>query len=75
MIHIQVKAENDPSVLAELIASTQGESRVDPKLAVEAELLRELQAQAERNRLPHEAIETVNFTKLDDDTDWTDVNP
>ena len=73
MLYIQVKSGRDPRVLAELIASTQHHKRVDPRLAVEARLLREHQEQAERDRAPWQSLETLNFQKLDDDNDWTEL--
>ena len=73
MLYIQVKSGRDPRVLAELIASTQGKPVVDPKLVVEAQLLREVQEHAEHDRPSRDEVETVNFTKLDDANDWTDI--
>lgn len=73
MIYIQVKSDRDPRVLAQLIASTQSAAPVDPKLAVEATMLREHQAQAERDRPSWQTLDTVNFQKIDDDNDWTDL--
>jgi hypothetical protein len=72
MLSIHVKA-CDPRVLAELIASTQSETPVDSKVAVEAKLLREHQAQEAATRPSWETLDTVNFGKLDDDNDWSDL--
>ena len=74
MIYIQVKSDRDPQVLAELIASGQSrEAPVDPKVEVEAKMLRAHQDEAERQRPSWQALDTVNFQKLDDDNDWTDI--
>jgi hypothetical protein len=74
MIYIQVKSDRDPTVLAELIASTQSESPVsDPKLAIEAKMVREHQEQVERDRPSWQTLDTVNFQKLDDDNNWSDL--
>jgi hypothetical protein len=74
MLYIQIKADRDPKALAELIAASQeSSSPVDPKLEVEAAMLRDHQEQVERDRPSCHEIETVNFHKLDDDNDWTDL--
>lgn len=73
MLYIQIKSDRDPRVLADLIASTESEQPVDPKVEVEAKLVREHQAQAERDRPSWQTLDTVNFQKLDDDNDWTDI--
>jgi hypothetical protein len=73
MLYIQVKSERDPRVLAELIASTQHETPADSKIAVEARMLREHQEQEELARPSWQTLDTVNFQKLDDDNDWTDL--
>jgi len=73
MLYIQVKSERDPRVLAELIASTQSEPPADSKVAVEAKLLREHQEQEAASRPSWETLDTVNFGKLDDENDWTDL--
>ncbi len=74
MLYIQVKSDRDPRVLADLIAHAQGTAKtVDPKLAVEAQLVRAVREQAEAERPPREERETVNFQRLDDENDWTDI--
>jgi len=73
MIYIQVKSGRDPRVLADLIASTENGAAVDPKLEIEAAMLRAHQEQAVRERPTRENMETVNFSKLDEDNDWTDL--
>ena len=74
MIYIQVKSDRDPQVLAELIASTQGDARPsDPKLAEDAKLVREHQEQVERDRPSWQTLDTTNFQKLDDDNNWSDL--
>jgi hypothetical protein len=75
-IDIQVLGASDPEVLAELISATvYGEEVTDPLdsvtragEAVHAERLR-----AEKERRPWADLPTVQYAKLDDDTDWTDV--
>jgi hypothetical protein len=73
MIHVQVTSDQAPQALADLIASTQGEDSLDPKLAIEASMIRDHQAQAERERPSLQEIDTVDFAKLDIDNDWTDL--
>ena len=76
MIDIQVESDGDPQVLAELIASTlHGHIVPDPQssMAAVGKLVREQQEHAELTRPSRQQIETVNFAKIDDDTDWTDV--
>lgn len=73
MLYIQVKSERDPAALAELIASTQSEPAADSKVAIEAKLLREHQEQEALTRPSWETLDTVNFGKLDDENDWTDL--
>lgn len=73
MIYVQVKDDRDPSVLAELIASTHGGEEIDPKLEVDARLVKAVRQHLEAERPPREELETVNFQRLDDENDWTDV--
>jgi hypothetical protein len=73
MLYIQIKADCDPKALAELIASQESTAPVDPKLEIEATMLREHQEQVERDRPTCHELETVNYQKLDDDNDWTDL--
>jgi hypothetical protein len=73
MLYIQVQSKRDPKVLAELIASTQNQAPVDPSLEIEAKILREHQALNEAERPSWRELETVNFQKLDDDNDWSDL--
>jgi len=73
MIHVQVTSDQAPQALAELIASTQGEDVLDPKLAVEASLIRDHQLEAQRERPSHQELSTVDFAKLDADNDWSDL--
>lgn len=72
MISIQVKSDRDPRVLADLIAQTQRDESA-PQAAPEAELVREFIAQQDADRPSHDELDTVNFQRLDDDNDWTDV--
>ena len=73
MTHVQVTSDQAPQALADLIASTLGEETLDPKLAIEASMIRDHQRQAERDRPSLQEIDTVDFTKLDADNDWTDL--
>ena len=73
MIDIQIKAGRDAKALAELIASTQGEDVRDPGVAQVATLVRTHQAEVEKSRPSVNELETVDFQKLDADTDWSDV--
>ena len=73
MIHVQVTSDQPTKALADLIASTQGEDSLDPKLAIEASLIRDHQKQAEQDRPSQHEIDTVDFTKLDADNDWSDL--
>jgi hypothetical protein len=74
-------------VLADLIASTQdapegiavvaqGPSATAPVQSTaspEGEFVRDFIAQQDAERLAHDELDTVNFQRLDDDTDWTEV--
>ena len=73
MIYIQVKSDRDPRVLADLIAQATGTAAVDDKLAVEANLVREVRQAIEAERTPREELEPVNFQRLDSEHDWTDL--
>ena len=73
MIDIQIKAGREPKALAELIASTQGEDVRDPGVAQVASLVRTHQAEVEKARPSANDLETVDFKKLDPETDWSDV--
>lgn len=73
MISIQVKSDRDPRVLADLIASTQSPDEASHVAVPEGEFLREFIAQQDADRPPHSELETVNFQRLDDESDWTDV--
>ncbi len=76
MIEIEVKGTRDPQALAELIASTlHGHAVPHPgsSTAETGKRIREEQEDAERNRPSHEEMETVNFSTIDDDLDWTEI--
>jgi hypothetical protein len=76
MIDIQVQSDGDPQVLAELIASTlHGHLTPDPgsNLASVGKLVRQHQERAELMRPSRQQIETVNFSKIDDEIDFSDV--
>ena len=74
MISIRVKADRDPSVLADLIESaTQTAEGSGTMPTPDDELLRALIAQQVTEPPPHDQIETVDFQRLDTENDWTDV--
>lgn len=73
MIYVQVKADRDPRVLADLIAQTHGGEEIDPKLEVDVRLVKAVRQHLEAERTPREELETVNFQRLDDENDWTDL--
>ncbi len=73
MIDIHIQTGGNPQPLAELIASTQGEEIVDPGLAQIATELRAERVIDELDRPSRHDLETVNYQKLDDDNDWSDV--
>ncbi|HSD89307.1 MAG TPA: hypothetical protein VLB44_17380 [Kofleriaceae bacterium] len=76
MIDVQIKYATDPEALAELIASTlHGHIPEDPSspAAQAGKFVREQQEEAERQRPSREEIETVNFSTIDPDDDWSDV--
>lgn len=75
MIEIEVKG-GDPQALAELIAATlHGHIPADAQSPVvtTGQLIREQQEAAERRRPSRDQIETVNFTTIEDDLDWSDL--
>ncbi len=76
MIEIEVKGSSDPQALAELIAATlHGHIPSDAQspAVTTGQLIREQQEDAERRRPSHDQIETVNFTTIEDDADWSDL--
>ena len=76
MIDINVKVDGDPQMLADLIASTlHGHITPNPEsdLATIGKFVRDQQEMAELTRPSRQQLETVNFTKLDDENDFSDV--
>ena len=74
MISIRVKADRDPSVLADLIETTQTAAGSGTALPTpDDELLRALIAQQVAEPPSHHELDTVDFQRLDDENDWTDV--
>lgn len=77
MIEIEIRGgDDDPRALAELIAATlHGEVLTDPSgpQSTAGKLVRERQEAAERERPSRDQLATVNFQKLDDDLDWTEL--
>jgi hypothetical protein len=75
MIDVQINA-TDPKALAELIASTlPGLIPADASSEAIAvgKLVREQQEEAERKRPSREEIQTVNFSMIDPEEDFSDV--
>jgi hypothetical protein len=76
MIAIELKGTRDPEALAELIASTlHGHPVPNPgsSTAETGKRIREEQEDAELRRPSHHDLETVNFTTIDEDDDWTQI--
>jgi hypothetical protein len=75
MIEIELKG-GDPQALAELIAATlHGHIPADAESSAvtTGQIVREQQEAAERRRPSRDQIETVNFTTIEDDLDWSDL--
>jgi len=75
-IDIQVLGSDDPDALAELIAATvYGEQASDPldSAARAGEAVHAERVRTELERKPWAEMPTVQYAKLDADTDWTDV--
>jgi hypothetical protein len=75
MIDVQVDAK-DPQALADLIGATlHGHIPADASSSAVAvgKLVREQQEEAERKRPSREEIQTVNFTTIDPEEDFSDV--
>jgi hypothetical protein len=75
MIEIEVKG-GDPQALAELIEATlHGHIPSDAQspAITTGKLVRVQQEEAERRRPSRDQLETVNFTTIDDDSDWSDL--
>jgi hypothetical protein len=75
MIEIEVKGSPGPQALAELIEATLYSQGTTPGSAVLATThrLHEEQEEAVRTRPSRDELDTVNFTTIDDDDDWTEV--
>jgi len=76
MADIKVKCGREPESLAELIASTlHGHVAPDPSstAADVGRMVRAEQEQVERTRPSWQDMTTVDFARLDDHDDWTDV--
>lgn len=76
MVDIQVNCGPDPRDLAELIASTlHGLVPPEPD-SVTADVgraIRAAQEQTERTRRQWADMDTIDFSRLERDEDWTDV--
>lgn len=73
---IDVQVNGGDGHLAELIASTlHGHPVPDPSssAAVAGKFVREVQEEEETRRPSREEIQTVNFTLIEDEMDFTDV--
>ena len=76
MTDIEIKAGDKPDELAELIASTlHGHIAPNPEsgAATLGKLVRRQQELAEQARPSRHDIATVDFTKIDDENDWSNV--
>jgi hypothetical protein len=76
MIEVQIESGGNPEMLADLIASTlHGHVIPEPEssLAQVGKLIREQQERVEEQRPSRQQVETVNFSKIDDEQDWTEV--
>jgi len=75
MIEIEIKAAHAPEALASVIATAQGDADVDPFSAVgrAATPVQSHQQAAEEARPSRNELETVDFQKLDPDSDWSDL--
>jgi len=73
MIEISVKTNRNPRVLAELIASMHGDDVNDQDVAQATAVVKNQQAAVADARPSWQQDETLDFKKLDDDNDWSDV--
>jgi hypothetical protein len=73
MIEVKVKSRREPRALAELIVSTLYDRPMDPQLAVAGDLVLAQKEAADAGLPTRDELPTVNFAKIDDDTDWSDV--
>ena len=74
MIEIEIKADEEPRALAELIASAvHGQPADDAGVTLAGKQIREEQEQAELARGSWTDMSTVDFAKLDEENDWSDV--
>jgi hypothetical protein len=74
MIEIEIKAGKDPHALAELIASAvNGQPADDASVTEAGKQVRDAQEREEQTRRSWTDAETVNFARLDDENDWSDV--
>ena len=74
MIEIEIKADEEPRALAELIASAvHGHPADDAGVTLAGKQIREEQEQAELARGSWTDMSTVDFAKLDEENDWSDV--
>src|SRR5688572_1770234 len=72
MFEVKIKG-HDPRGLAELIVTTVYERPVTSELAGAASVFRAHKELVDGQRATANELETVNFTKLDPETDWTEV--
>lgn len=74
MIEIEIKADEEPRALAELIASAvNGQPADDASVTLAGKQVREEQEKDEVARGSWRDMSTVNFATLDDENDWSDV--
>jgi hypothetical protein len=68
-----VIAARDPQALADLIDATLYGRPANEELTCVGKIVRDEQEADEDRRSPWDALATVDFKKLDDDHDWSDV--
>jgi hypothetical protein len=73
-MNTQVKPESESKRLADLIASVMtGEGQPAAQATVDAEVVREAREHLLAERPSHHDLATVDFQRLDVESDWTDV--
>ena len=74
MIEIEIKADEEPRALAELIASAvNGQPAADASVTQAGKQIRAEQEKAELARGSWTDMSTVDFAKLDPENDWSDL--
>lgn len=71
---IEIKTDEDPGALAELIASAvHGQPAADASVTEAGKQVRDAQERQELARGSWTDMDTVNFATLDPENDWSDV--